>query len=112
MTDSKLEISFEPELRLPDLQDAVLGVSQMRVYLEELDSLGCPVKVRVKSAFQQRPRTLSLGDIGRALERGEIHSAQLRYRFEGTAWVDTLMRTARGIRLVRLDLNEVDHGPA
>lgn len=46
------------------------------------------------------PTTPSLADAHRALAKG--HSVQLRYRFGGEEWWDTLIRAATGVRLIRI----------
>lgn len=44
--------------------------------------------------------TPTLADAQRALASG--HAVQLRYRFGGEEWWDTLVRTTAGVRLIRI----------
>jgi hypothetical protein len=39
-----------------------------------------------------------------ALVERRIFGAQLRYEFEGALWLDTLLTTPSGVRLVRVEL--------
>lgn len=44
----------------------------------------------------------ALEDAHRALATGQIGGVQIRYRFGGEEWWDTLLRTERGVRLIRV----------
>lgn len=91
------------ELLLPDLQEALLNSERLEAYLDELRSSGATVIVAVKGDAQARPRSdVSLVTLCSELLAQTIHSAQLRYAFGGARWVDTLIRTSEGVRLVRI----------
>lgn len=97
------EAQSVPEFVLPDLQEALLRSEQLEAYLDELRCLGTTVVVTVKGDAQGRPRgAMSLVNLCSELLARSIHSAQLRYAFSGARWVDTLIVTPDGVRLVRM----------
>lgn len=53
-------------------------------------------------SLEMAPNTTLPLDEGIAqLTCGAIHGLQIRYRYDGDEWWDTLLRTPRGVRLVR-----------
>ena len=92
---------------LPDLQEVVLGAEELAGYLAELAASRSRVEVRVKTTQTGQARQFALEDLSAAFARGEIASAQLRYRYQGTTWADTLLQGSDGTRLVRIDLDAV-----
>lgn len=91
------------ELVLPDLQEALLKTEQLAAYLEELRQSGTTVAVTVKGNAQARAHgAVTLAEVGTELLAQSVHSAQLRYVYGGARWVDTLIVTPKGVRLVRM----------
>lgn len=45
---------------------------------------------------------ITLDDARARLEDGSVRAIQIRYRWRGAEWWDTLMRTPEGLRLVRM----------
>lgn len=89
--------------KLPDLQTGELSLDEVASYLRELRALETPVDVILKGAPRERPRRTAGPDgLLERLSCGEVVSAQLRYVFQGASWVDTLMRSPNGVRLVRM----------
>ena len=55
--------------------------------------------IGARAAAETQP---SLDEAYRALVEGAIAGVQLRYRFAGEEWWDTLIRAPTGVRLVRI----------
>ena len=73
----------------------------LRYYRKVVDTYRIPlvlheevtaVEARVDGTFEVETRS----------RRGEVRALQLRYRFERVEWFDTLLRTPKGTRLVRV----------
>lgn len=97
--------SEQEPIPLADLQDADLTLGQVAIYLAELLSTRVPVHILVKSFAEERPNPgLPLKDLLAAISSGEVRSAQLRYRYQNSGWIDTLIASSRGVRLVRTAL--------
>lgn len=54
-------------------------------------------------ALRGNPAALTLDDAHRAFTARELAAIQLRYRFGDEEWWDTLTRTDRGVRLIRIN---------
>lgn len=94
----------------PMLQDVMLDEATLDRLFTDVAELATLLDVAVKGAPEDMtpPSTpRSLADVRAALREGRVFGVQLRYRYAGTEWWDTLMRTASGVRLVR-----IDHGAA
>jgi hypothetical protein len=52
------------------------------------------------------PDPLTLATAHERLASGELIGVQLRYRYGGSEWADTLLRAAAGFRLVRCRVSE------
>ena len=50
---------------------------------------------------------VTLAEARARLESGTVHGVQIRYRFEGRAWCDTLLRGQGGVRVVRMDVTHL-----
>jgi hypothetical protein len=95
------------KVSLPDLQDAMLSRSELLSYLDELIQAQVNVRVSIKGAPQERPaRFEGLQHLRKAVSDREIHSAQLRYSYQGVHWVDTLMLQEKETRLVRMQVSD------
>jgi len=90
---------------LPDLQDATLSHDALLLYLDELIQAQVAVQVNIKGAARVRPTQLvGLPQLKEAVEKKEIHAAQLRYRYQGINWIDTVTLHEQGARLVRMQV--------
>lgn len=58
-------------------------------------------EVLIKGATSSHAGTAGLAEARLALDSGAARAIQIRYRWAGQAWLDTLMRTPGGVRLVR-----------
>lgn len=92
----------EPQVELyqADLDDATYGA-----LLDDLAALSRPLVVSVKRAAQgyvEEDAGLTLARARELLEAGAVRALQVRYEHEGGIWIDTVLRTPLGARLVRV----------
>lgn len=95
---------------LPTLQDAMLDDATVDRLFDDVASAAQLLEIVLKGSAEQvtpDPTATSLVSARRALREGSVFGVQLRYRFAGTEWWDTLIATRAGVRLVR-----IDHGAA
>jgi len=91
-------------ITIPELQTVTLDDAKLEQLLFDVAHAATSVEVRLKSG----PTALtwgaspSIAEARATLQRGEASAMQLRYAFQGKTWVDTLMQTPEGIRLVRM----------
>ena len=82
------------QLIAADLDAATLAALFADLALTEID------EVLVKGAAEAHAGGAGLAEAQRRLAEG-ARGIQIRYRWQGEAWWDTLVRTPTGIRLVR-----------
>jgi hypothetical protein len=82
------------------LLQAALGPEDRAELLRDLTALAEIDSAQVHDAGGTR--LCRLDEAFAALEEGTAERALLRYRFDGQAWLDTLIAGADGIRLVRI----------
>jgi hypothetical protein len=101
--DARMSESAE-SIALPDLQSSTLDAETLDQLFFDLAKLAEVLDVRLKAAATARANAAaaSLEDARLALVQGQTLAAQVRYRFQGVEWIDTLMKTADGVRLVRM----------
>lgn len=102
----------EPEIPLPPLQLADLDEAAWTALLDDLDGAAEILAVAWKAAptaFAVEGSTGSgagatspLAAVRTSLANGAPLSVQIRYRFRGATWRDTLMRAGSTVRLVRI----------
>jgi hypothetical protein len=90
---------------LPQLQNAVLDAETLEQLARDLTSFAQVDEVLLKggSTAMTSGRSVSLAEALEALRQGRVLGVQVRYRYDGTSWWDTLLRTPQGIRLVRIE---------
>lgn len=97
---------------VPPLYQAQLDATQLAALLADLRALAPNARASIREPSAQRasPGSLSLDDALARWSPREGASLQLRYRYEGLEWFDTLTRTGHGARLVRVGhaLDRVD----
>jgi hypothetical protein len=100
------ESDAKPMLDVPlaDLQDAILEPETLRQLLFDIETQAQLIEIRVKggATAQASAGVRTLSAARSLLESGGVLGVQLRYRWRGFEWWDTLMRSAAGIRLVRI----------
>lgn len=95
---------------LPELHAAALDPGTLAALFDDLERAAEAVEVRLKGAAAGHAAAgaVPLREAERLLVEGRVRGVQVRYRWAGAAWCDTLLRGADGVRLVRM---EVDPAP-
>jgi hypothetical protein len=91
-----------PTDSLPTLQDALLDAGLLASLFRDLSGLVEIDEILLKGEARSHTSecSVSLEEAREALENGRVLGVQIRYRYEGSPWWDTLLRTPHGIRLV------------
>jgi len=89
------------EIPMPELCETLLSPDQFQELIGDLMTHAEDVKVTVKGAARDRPAPVRIDEAGRGLADGSVRAVQVRYRFDGEAWCDTLSLGPDGTRLVR-----------
>lgn len=89
---------------LPSLQQADLDAETLARLVSDIQGLAVVDEVVLKGggALMASPQRVTLTEAVEALQGGRIQGVQVRYRYQGQAWWDTLLRVPQGIRLVRI----------
>lgn len=87
----------------PELTQADLDSETLQQLLQDLGQLTEILEVSVKGGGTQRAQTShrDLAELAVKLEAGELRGVQVRYLWQGQHWLDTLMRTPTGVRIIR-----------
>lgn len=97
--------SLPTDLPLPDLYTATLDRAEALRLLADLERHGTLESVAFKTATERTAipwEPASLAPARLFVTGSEYRAVQLRYRFRGEPWTDTLVRTPTGdLRLVR-----------
>ena len=96
--DSALPLA---ELTQADLDEDTLQVL-LRDWLESTHVLEVTVKGGATRRAQSAPQTLP--ELVEQLQRGELRGIQVRYRWNGAEWLDTLLGLDSVVRIVRTRL--------
>lgn len=85
------------------LQVAELDRDTLSELVTDIEALGEELEIIVKRGpgYAESHGEISIANAVELLTRGLARGVQLRYRYRGVDWWDTLMRTADGVRLVR-----------
>lgn len=100
--DRKPDLQTTTPPELPPVHEADLDWPTVDQLFADITALGEVLGISIKGAARGRAQEGG-PDLKRAYDclQGGL-SIQLRYRFEGVEWWDTLMRTPDGVRLVRI----------
>jgi len=94
--------------KLPEMSEAVLSDDEVAALVRDLractEIMGITIKSGPGGADDQRQ--LSIDEAAQLLLERAVRGVQVRYRYDGAGWTDTLMPTADGIRLVRIRNDE------
>jgi hypothetical protein len=99
--------------QLPPMREAVLSIEQIQTLFDDIEKLASDVQVMQRSAGSRRAgvtggdNAQQLGFAKTALLGGQQQRIQIRYRWQGSQWIDTLASQADGFKLVR-----IEHAPA
>lgn len=94
----------DPSTSPAPLQIADLDQDKLSELFADVEALGEGVEVVLKRGpvRVESHETTSLASALQLLRGGMVHGVQLRYRYRGAEWWDTLMPTSEGFRLVRI----------
>lgn len=89
---------------LPQLQQVAVDDALLDALVADLSALTEILAVMPKAAAAGRvvPQNVSLGEGVQQLRDNNLRGLQIRYRYEGDEWWDTLMQTPNGIKLTRI----------
>ncbi|MDP2304711.1 MAG: hypothetical protein Q8P18_01620 [Pseudomonadota bacterium] len=89
---------------LPDLHTAELDPPTFAALFDDLERHAEGLEVRIKGAATANAAegTVSLREAQELLAGGAVRGVQIRYRYAGAEWTDTLLRSATSIRVVRM----------
>ncbi|HEY6556577.1 MAG TPA: hypothetical protein VI072_04860 [Polyangiaceae bacterium] len=97
---AKLDES-DPQIELADVQDAVLDAATLDQLFFDLSQLAELLEVRLKGGASDYAEAAPGLESARAALDAKA-AVQIRYRYAGAEWIDTLMPTGAGVRLVRM----------
>jgi hypothetical protein len=90
--------------KLADLHEAILDAATLERLFQDLAF--CTEIIEIIPRYARHllvaEQTVSLDQARELLLSGEARGVQIRYRYEGAQWWDTLMRTPEGVRIVRI----------
>lgn len=93
------------DVPLPPVQDAVLDAAFVDRLFADVGACTELLSVTTKGGAELRAggEGTTLAEAHAALSAGVVLGVQLRYRHEGRAWCDTILRRADGFRVVRIE---------
>lgn len=95
----------KPGLPLSDLREAVLDDEELRALLSDIATYGEVRELSVQASPRARSEKVArLPELYLKLVQRRVYGAQVRYEINGAAWLDTLIATPQGLRLVRVEL--------
>lgn len=90
---------------LVEMDEVILDGNEIQSMIGMLSRRAAHILVRVKhSADSAAHETITLAELVPLLLRKEIFGAQVQYSYGSSRWLDTLVVTREGIRLVRVQL--------
>jgi hypothetical protein len=92
------------ELGLAAVQESVVDAATIEQLFFDLSQLAQVVEVRIKATKQAYATEAAptLDAARAALTHGDALGVQLRYRYQGVEWIDTLFAVSGGFRIVRV----------
>lgn len=105
MTDGEPTVNLDDDERLREFHEAFVDAATLEQLFVDLESVADVFAVMAKGGSTDRAHggTLSLEE-GRALfVWKKVRGLQIRYRYQGSEWWDTLMHTPKGVRIVRIE---------
>jgi len=92
------------ERPLPELNEGLLDAATLDQLFADLTDCAVGLEVRLKSGSARRAHagTTTLTEAREALIAGRVRGAQVRYFWDGKAWIDTLIRVPDGVRICRM----------
>ncbi len=93
---------------LPPMREAILEIQQINALFADIAQLGTDIQLMQRSVASLRAtasRAKSVDDLAMAkdaLLTGRTPRVQIRYRWQGVLWIDTLTHQPDGYRIVRI----------
>lgn len=102
------------EIELPELTEAELDDTALRALFRDLAAATEIDDIRCKQAPESRadPSRISPEEALDWLLEGRVRGVQVRYRYDGDAWCDTILATPSGHRVVRVAAPKTPSGLA
>lgn len=100
---------------MPELYISVVDAQQLMVVAADIDTCAQLLGTRLRSFDARRSGTEEqrpAADAARLLVAGKTEGVQWRYLLDGTVWLDTVMATPAGYRLVRMAQPPLPPAPA
>ncbi len=102
------------EIELPELYEGELDEAGLRALFRDLAAATQIEDIRCKQRAEQHAEAspLSAQAALEGLLEGRVRGVQVRYRYDGQSWCDTILATTRGHRVARLASPETPTGLA
>lgn len=100
---SGVRMVSEPPVSL-DFEEKLLSDQDLRAHLQEIQTVGADLQVTLKRNPRAKASRSTLEDLISPLVNNEVFGAQVEFSRGGHRWLDTLISTRSGVRLVRLQL--------
>jgi len=85
------------------VRESVMDDEQLRALLSDIATNGEIIELSVKASPRARPDAIArLPELYLKLVQRRVFGAQVRYELSGAEWLDTLIATPDGLRLVRV----------
>lgn len=89
---------------IPELLDDVLDDDTCWHLFSDIANFGTDVRITVKGGRRDHGEVvpITVGEAHELLRYNEVLAIQLRYRYQGCLWCDTVMRKGHQYRIVRI----------
>jgi hypothetical protein len=95
-------------MKLPPLQQTVLDPATAEALFRDLAACTQILSVTPKTRSVGHTRgAITIDEARVGLLSGELHGAQIRYRYDDAEWCDTLFATPQGLRVVRIRTDDI-----
>ena len=91
--------------RLREFHDAFIDPATLEQLFDDIEGAAEVLAVLIKGGGRERAHggTLSLDEGREIFLSKKARGLQIRYRYDGAEWWDTLMHTPSGIRIIRIE---------
>jgi hypothetical protein len=88
-----------------DFEERLLDEHKLRQHLDQLARLADDLEVTLKMTPQNPAQRVTLGDLVAPLVENRAFGGQVEYTYLGKRWLDTMIASRAGVRLVHLQLS-------
>jgi hypothetical protein len=87
----------------PELVEGVVDAATLHDLVRDLQTLTTIDEIQLKGGAQSHGEraNIDLSEAVTLLIANKLRGLQIRYRWEGVGWIDTLLCTPEGIRIIR-----------